>query len=220
MERHQPQHQLGVLISVWFYQTLSLWSLAVWNKGSSVRNAESFFDWTASMYAHGSHGKKKDKLRCSLLELGPPRCFSLGFYFHPSFCGCLSFTQTNVGAIWSDGLNYGLLQNWSISVPLVFSFCSHGNSVFDPHYFSSVISYIDHPSTPSTHPKLSLYILPISTQTSRLGLSPVSPPKPPWSTQLTTSPVLLDHLRCVTHLAFIIDCQTLVFSDSMHLSHL
>lgn len=181
MEWHQPQHQLGVLISVWFYQTLSLWSLAVWNKGSSVRNAESFSDWTASMYAHGSHGKKKDKLRCSLLELGPPRCFSLGFYFHPSFCGCLSFTQTNLGAIWSDGLNYGLLQNWSISVPLVFSFCSHGNSVFDPHYFSSVTSLY----RPPIHPIH-------SSQTLLIHFAYLYPNRKAWSKSCVSPQSLLD----------------------------
>lgn len=79
----------GSPISVWFYQTLSLLSLAVWNKGSSVRSAESFSDWTASVYVHGSH--RKNKVCCSLLELGPPRCFSLSFcLFSPFFLWVLT----------------------------------------------------------------------------------------------------------------------------------
>lgn len=55
------------------------------NKGSSVRNAEGSSDWTASVYVHGSHGKNRHKLCCSLLELGLPRCFSLKFCLYLPF---------------------------------------------------------------------------------------------------------------------------------------
>lgn len=216
MEWHQPLHQLGVLISVWFYQTLSLLSLAVWNKGSSVRNAKSPSDWTASMDVHGSHGKNRHKLCRSFLELGLPRCFSLSFCLYlPFFLYVLILhpVQCRSHPIW-------WVKWWHPSElvyirALVFSFSSLGNYIFNPHCFSSLISYV----YPSTYLKHSLYIICIPTHTWRLGSSPMSPQSLLDLPKFTTS-VLLNHLIYVTHLAFILYCLTLVFSDYRHLSYL
>lgn len=115
-----------------FYQTLSLLSLAVWDKESSVKNAESRCDWTSSVHAHGSHGggekKSRHKLHCSFLTLGLPRwIFWASGCTHPSFCECFSFPSVNAG---SDEFSDGNIQNQPIYASTC-SFSTPGSSMTD-----------------------------------------------------------------------------------------